>query len=78
MTKFTLKQLRSMIADGVAWDISSGTDETRKNLEEREGRLDEVGYSSGIHGCNGVLLKGRNTGTLYIVAGRTAALHIFE
>jgi hypothetical protein len=78
MTKFTLKQLKSMIADGVAQDITSGTIATRHNIEAREGYLSKIGYSCGIEGNTGVLLQGRNTGTLYIVAGRTAALCIFN
>lgn len=78
MTKYTLKRLKSMLSAGAAQDISSGTIATRKNLEEREGRLDAIGYSCGMYGCNGVLLEGRNTGTLYIVAGRCRALFIFH
>ena len=37
----------------------------------------KIGYSSGIDGCNGLLLKGLETGTLYVIASRTAALYIF-
>lgn len=78
MTKFTLKQLRSMIADGIAQDISNGTNATRYNIEAREGYLSKIGYSCGTDGSNGVLLQGRNTGTLYIVAGHTSALYVFN
>ena len=78
MTKFTLKQLHSMIADGIAQDITNGTTATRSNIEAREGYLSKIGYSCGTDGCTGVLLQGRNTGTLYIVAGNTSALFIFN
>ena len=77
MKKYTQKELRSLISSGAAIDITSGTNKTRKALIEKEGTLSQVGYSSGIYGCNGLLLVGDITGTLYAVAKRTAAIFIF-
>ena len=77
MTKYTQKQLRSMVADGYAQDITNGTNETRNDLEAAEGWLTQVGYASGLYGCNGMLLQGHKSGTLYAITGRTSAIYIF-
>ena len=77
MTKFTQKQLRKMVADGIAEDISRGTNETRNEIEAVEGWLTQVGYASGVYGCNGMLLKRRNTGKLYAITSRTQAIYVF-
>ena len=77
MTKFTQKQLREMVANGIAEDISRGTNETRNEIESVEGWLTQVGYASGVYGCNGMLLKGKNTGKLYAITSRTQAIYIF-
>ena len=50
MTKFTQKQLREMVKNGVAEDISTGTNETRNEIEAVEGWLTQVGYASGVYG----------------------------
>ena len=77
MTKFTQKQLRKMVSNGIAEDISRGTNETRNEIESVEGCLNQVGYASGVYGCNGMLFKGRNTGKLYAITSRTQAIYIF-
>lgn len=77
MTKYTQKQLRAMIRDGLATDITNGTIETRKEIEEKEGYYTQVGYSAGVYGCNGMLFKGHNTGALYAIVGSTSAIFVF-
>ena len=77
MIKFTQKQLREMVTNGIAEDISRGTNETRNEIESAEGWLSQVGYASGVYGCNGMLFKGRNTGKLYAITSRTQAIYIF-
>ena len=77
MTKFTQKQLREMVANGIAEDISRGTNETRNEIEAVEGWLTQVGYTSGVYGCSGMLLKGCNTGKLYAITSRTQAIYVF-
>lgn len=37
----------------------------------------QVGYSSGVYGCNGMLLKGNKTGKLYAITSRTTAVFVF-
>ena len=44
MTKFTQKQLREMVANGVAEDVTSGDNDTRKAIENVEGYYTQVGY----------------------------------
>ena len=77
MTKFTQKQLREMVLNGMAEDISTGTNETRNEIESVEGWLTQVGYASGVYGCNGMLFKGHNSGKLYAITSRTQAIYIF-
>lgn len=77
MTKYTQKQLRAMVADGIAVDISHGTNETRNAIEAEEGYYSQVGYASGLYGCSGMLLQGHKTGKLYAITGRTQAIYIF-
>lgn len=77
MTRFTQKQLREMVVNGVAENITNGTNETREEIEAVEGWLMQVGYASGVYGCNGMLLKGHNSGKLYAITSRTQAIYIF-
>lgn len=77
MIKFTQKQLREMVVNGMAENISNGTNETRNEIESVEGWLTQIGYASGVYGCNGMLFKGKNTGKLYAITSRTQAIYIF-
>lgn len=77
MTKYTQKQLRALVHDGLAVDITYGDNEKRKEIEAVEGYYTQVGYASGVYGCNGALLKGHKTGTLYAITSRSTALFIF-
>lgn len=77
MVKYTQKQLRAMVNDGIAEDITRADDEKRGELEKAEGWLRQIGYASGVYGCNGMLLQGRNSGTLYAITSRTNAIFIF-
>lgn len=75
--KYTQRQLREMVKDGLAEDITYGNNDTRKQIEEAEGYYTQVGYSSGVYGCNGMLLKGNKTGKLYAITSRTTAVFVF-
>ena len=74
---YTKEQLKEMVASGIAEDISRGTNETRNEIESVEGWLTQIGYASGVYGCNGILLKGYNSGKLYAITSRTQAIYIF-
>lgn len=77
MTKYTQKQLRAMVVDGIAEDITKADNNVRKELEKKEDWLRQIGYSAGVYGCNGMLLQGRNSGALYAITSRTNAIFIF-
>lgn len=77
MTKYTQKQLRAMVNDGIAEDITNADNNTREELEKKEGWLRQIGYSAGVYGCNGMLLQGHNSGTLYAITSCTNAVFIF-
>ena len=77
MTKYTQRQVREMVKEGIAEDITYGSNDTRREIEEKEGYYTQVGYSSGTYGCNGMLLKGNKTGKLYAITSRTTAVFVF-
>lgn len=72
MMKYTQKQLKELVKSGVAVDVT--------NVDGR-GAIPEdyrqIGYSSGVYGCNGMLLQGCESGALYAVTARTTAIYIF-
>lgn len=71
MEKYTQKQLRSLVASGVAKDVTNA-----HNREAIPESYRQIGYSAGIYGCNGMLLQGES-GQLYAVTSRTSAIYIF-
>lgn len=71
MEKYTQKQLRSLVASGVAKDVTYAHDQ--KAIPES---YRQIGYAAGIYGCNGMLLRGVS-GQLYAVTSRTSAIYIF-
>ena len=78
--RVTQKQIRNYLNECVSprtVDCThKGTDDYRKIIEE--GWLDEIAYSCGVYGCNGVLFIGHNTGKYYVIVGRSTALFIFH
>lgn len=58
-------------------DITHGNNETREQIINDEEYYTQIGYSAGVYGCNGMLLKGHKTGKLYAVTSRTSAIYIF-
>ncbi len=77
MRKYTQKQLRGLAAEGRAIDITYGTEETRQEILKKEEYLAQIGYASGIYGCNGQLFEGYKTGTHYVITTRSQAIFIF-
>ena len=72
MEKYTIKQLKSLVNSGSAIDVTNSI--SRSDIPES---YTQVGYASGLYGCNGMLLKGYDTGKLYAVTSRTTAIYIF-
>ena len=71
MTKYTIKQLKSLVNSGAAIDVTYA----HKSTDIPESYT-QIGYASGLYGCNGMLLKGES-GKLYAVTSRTTAIYIF-
>lgn len=77
MEKYTQKQLKGLVNDGVAVDITHAHIEQREELIKKEKWLDQVGYAVGVYGCSGKLFKGHNTNTLYAITTNSQAIYIF-
>ena len=71
MEKYTNKQLKNLVSEGIAIDVTHSS--SKSDIPER---YTQVGYACGLYGCNGMLLKGES-GKLYAVTGRTTAIYIF-
>lgn len=67
----TQKELKRLVRVGAAKDITYSS--SRRDIPEE---YSQVGYSSGVYGCNGMLLRGKS-GKLYAVCARTSAIYIF-
>ena len=72
MERYTQKQLRGLVKSGAAEDVTRASN--RNAIPEP---YTQIGYAAGVYGCNGMLLKGCNTGKLYAVTARTTAIYIF-
>ena len=72
MEKYTIKQLKSLVNSGAAIDVTCSS--KKSDIPEN---YTQIGYASGLYGCNGMLLRGCTSGKLYAVTGRTTAIYIF-
>lgn len=52
MRKYTRKELKNMVALGMAEDVTRANNEDYEKIIKREDYLSQVGYSSGVYGCN--------------------------
>lgn len=71
MEKMTQKELKRLVKVGAAKDITYSS--SRAAIPEG---YRQVGYSSGVYGCNGMLFRG-DSGKLYAICARTTAIYIF-
>ena len=65
MERYTQKQLKNLVNTGAAVDITHGDNETRAQIINDEEYYNQIGYSAGVYGCNGMLLKGHKTDKFY-------------
>lgn len=72
MTRYTLRQLKQIANSATATDITDAS-----SYDAIPEPFAKIGYSRGMYGLNGLLLKGSKTGTLYVIAGRSTAIFIF-
>ena len=72
----TRSEIRSYVKQGYAKDITYMKAEDIKEIHKNENYFDEVAYSMGTYGVNGLLLKGHNTGNMYAITNRTTAIYL--
>lgn len=73
--KLKLKDIKEIGKRAGAVDLTYLTDEEIRKYKKDEKWFNELGYSMGVYGCNGVLLQGKQTKTLYVITARTGALY---
>lgn len=67
MVKYTLKQLRGLVKEGIAIDAT-------EDLPIGAECMRKIGYSSGVYGINGGIIKDIETGQLYAILCRNTNL----
>lgn len=72
MKKYTQKELKNLVALGVAVDITNAP----TSLEQYR-QLDPIGVSRGKYGMNGGLLRDNKNGQLYAITARSSALFFY-
>lgn len=77
MEKYTQKQLKELVKNGIAKDITYADNEEYEKIRDIEGNLITIGYSHGVYGTNGLLIKGYKTKQLYAITARSTAIFIF-
>ena len=75
MRKFKQKEVREMARMGMATNITNYSLEECQKLNEKN--LIREGYSSGIYGINGGLLKDMDTGEFYVITTNNSTLLYF-
>ena len=68
MTKYTQKELKNLVAIGAAVNL------TNEPAERIPARYDKIGFSSGVYGINGGLIRDTDTGILYAILTRNSML----
>ena len=71
MKKYTTRQLKELVKIGAAIDVTDAISTTA--IQEW---YDKIGYSRGINGLNGLLMKGKS-GKLYAITSRSTAIMLF-
>lgn len=71
MKKYTTRQLKELVKIGAAINVTDAISTTA--IPEW---YDKIGYSRGINGINGLLMRGKS-GKLYAITSRSTAISIF-
>lgn len=77
MKKYKQREIKGFVAMGHAIDITNHDGYMQEQLETLEGKLDCIGYSHGVYGVNGLLLRGRNSGKLYAITTRSSSIFLY-
>ena len=72
MRKYTQKELKKLVANGMAQDITHYNFDEAKALWEHG--ITKVGYSSGTYGINGALFQDDENGEYYAITARNSTL----
>lgn len=72
MLKLRQKDIKELVTYGHAVDVTHA-----HSCSDIPESYEQIGYSAGVYGCNGMLFQGRETGKLYAVASRSSAIYIF-
>lgn len=76
MQKYTQKQLRALVSNSAAIDLTHALNYSDAKLQAGE-YLSQIGYAHGVYGCNGKLFQASKSGKLYAITSRTQAIFIF-
>ena len=76
MRKFKQKEFREMARNGMATNITNFSFEECQNFKDKR-NLSREGYSSGIYGINGGLLKDLDTGEFFVITTSNSTLLYF-
>lgn len=71
MKKYALREIKRFVSLGVAQDITTAS---RPAIQEP---FERIGYSAGIYGINGGLLRGQCSGTIYAITARNSNLFFY-
>lgn len=71
MRKYTLSEIKKLVALGVAQNITTAP---VPEVLEIGNRCEPIGYSCGVYGINGGLLQDRTSGAMYAVTARNSTL----
>lgn len=71
---YTQKQLKQLVAEGKAIDITNYSISQLKQLQQKENGIYPIGSSYGMYGDNGRLYKGNKSGKIYAVTKRNTNL----
>lgn len=72
MEKYTQKELRRLISIGAAKLLDGTFQDIQKFIHTHN--IDKIGYSSGIYGINGGLIRDCDSGDLYAIPARNSTL----
>lgn len=75
--KITQKMIRNYLYESNSVDCTNWGTPDFNRVNEAEGGFDEIGRSHGVNGMNGLVMRGRKTGTYYVVPSRSSALFLF-
>ena len=73
MRKYTQKELKNLVSLGMAENITNLSFDDGKTFR-KEHNYTQIGYSSGVYGCNGALLEDINTGEKFVITARNSTL----